>query len=259
MRNKLVRKSLFSQIKSAWNCSIIISKQTNKSRRVVFKDIVYFYWKYYVFSNQYVSNNLWKLQNSEKVELAKNIGEINHKHDNWLIDKYNNRRFIEKWSSLTWDSSPKKVKKRNEAYTKQFNTGKGLGVQHNVDIHREHFLEGRITIGNHVYLAKNVFIDYSGEVIIDDNVKIANGACFETHHRDLEAYQQGLNVNIPTSLHICEGAYIGTRAIILDSCNYIGKYSRIGAGAVVTKDIPDYSVAVGVPAKIVKTIEQINS
>ena len=61
-------------------------------------------------------------------------------------------------------------------------------------------------------------------------------------------------MNIPTELVIGEKAYIGTRAIILDSCNYIGKYARIGAGAVVVKDIPDYAVAVGVPAKVVKII-----
>ena len=67
-------------------------------------------------------------------------------------------------------------------------------------------------------------------------------------------YNQGKDVNIPTELVIGEKAYIGTRAIILDSCNYIGKYARIGAGAVVVKDIPDYAVAVGVPAKVVKII-----
>ena len=59
---------------------------------------------------------------------------------------------------------------------------------------------------------------------------------------------------MPTKLVIRERAYIGSRAIILDSCNYIGKNARIGAGAVVTKDVPDNAVAVGVPAKVVKFI-----
>ena len=93
-------------------------------------------------------------------------------------------------------------------------------------------------------------------MIIEDNVKISNGACFETHHRDLEAYRKGEDVNVPTSLRISEGAYTGSRAIVLDSCNYIGKYSRVGAGAVVTKDVPDYAVVVGVPAKVVKFVNQ---
>lgn len=72
----------------------------------------------------------------------------------------------------------------------------------------------------------------------------------------MEACRKGEDVNIATSLRICEGAYIGSRAIILDSCNYIGKYARIGAGAVVTKDVPDYALVVGVPAKVVKMLNQ---
>lgn len=53
-------------------------------------------------------------------------------------------------------------------------------------------------------------------------------------------------------LLIEEGAVIGSKAIILNSCNYIGKYARVGAGAVVTKDVPDYATAVGVPAKVIR-------
>ena len=113
-------------------------------------------------------------------------------------------------------------------------------------------MEGSIRVGKNVLLSKHVYIDYSGELEIQDNVSIANGVIIETHHRDLEAKVQGKDVNIPTSLLFCENAYIGSRAIILDSCNYIGKNARVGAGAVVTKDVPDYAVAVGVPAKVVK-------
>lgn len=141
---------------------------------------------------------------------------------------------------------------------KRYNAGEGLGVQYDVHISREHYLDGTIKIGNNVFLAKHVFIDYSGDVVIEDDVKIANGVIIQSHHRDLEACRNGKDVNIPSSIRICEGAYIGSRAIILDSCNSIGKYSRIGAGAVVTKDVPDYAVVVGVPAKVVKILNQEN-
>lgn len=93
------------------------------------------------------------------------------------------------------------------------------------------------------------FIDYSGFIEIKDGVKIAAGVKIESHHRDLEEYEKGLDVNIPTKLVIEENAYVGVNAIILDSCNYIGKYARVGAGAVVTKDVPDYATVAGVPAK----------
>ena len=97
-------------------------------------------------------------------------------------------------------------------------------------------------------------LDYSGHVIINNGVKIANGVIIESHHRDIDAYNHGLDINIPTELIIGENAYIGSRAIILDSCNYIGKCARIGAGAVITKDVPDYAVVGGVPAKIIRII-----
>ena len=58
--------------------------------------------------------------------------------------------------------------------------------------------------------------------------------------------------DIQSHIEIADGAVIGTRAVVLSDCHYIGKYARVGAGAVVTKDIPDYAVAVGVPARVVK-------
>lgn len=46
---------------------------------------------------------------------------------------------------------------------------------------------------------------------------------------------------------------LGSKAIILPGVT-IGRNSVVGAGAVVTKDIPPYSIAVGVPAKVIKKI-----
>lgn len=54
------------------------------------------------------------------------------------------------------------------------------------------------------------------------------------------------------SLRIANGVFVGARAIVLSSCHYIGNNAIIGAGAVVTKDVPDNAVVVGVPAKIIK-------
>lgn len=99
-----------------------------------------------------------------------------------------------------------------------------------------------------------MFIDYSGDVEIKDNVRITNGVIIETHHHAFHSNPEvSRNVIEPTKLIIEEGAVIGSRAIILASCHYIGKNARIGAGAVVTKDIPDNAVAVGIPAKVIKT------
>ena len=241
-----------------WRDAGIISRcqDVKKSRISVYLDILSTYKKYYVFSGQFVSQRLWALSKDEKESVAVKIGNENRRRDRWIEEYYKNWVFLKKWTDLKWETSTLRRIRRKNAYTKRYNAGKDLFVQFDVHIGREHCLDGTIKIGDNVTLAKHVFIDYSGEVIIEDNVKIANGACFESHHRDLEAYRNGEDVNIPTTLLICEGAYIGSRAMILDSCNYIGKYSRIGAGAVVTKDVPDYAVVVGVPAKVVKIMSQ---
>ena len=54
-------------------------------------------------------------------------------------------------------------------------------------------------------------------------------------------------------VHIGDGAWIGTNAVIMAS---IGEGSIIGAGAVVTKPIPKRCVAVGVPARVIKSLER---
>ena len=53
-------------------------------------------------------------------------------------------------------------------------------------------------------------------------------------------------------LEICEDVWIGARAIVLPGCTRIGAHSIIGAGSVVTHDVPDYSIVGGNPAKVIK-------
>ena len=55
-----------------------------------------------------------------------------------------------------------------------------------------------------------------------------------------------------TPLEIMEDVWIGSRVIILPGCTRIGSHSIIGAGAVVTKDVPSYAIVGGNPARILK-------
>ena len=57
---------------------------------------------------------------------------------------------------------------------------------------------------------------------------------------------------------IGEGSYIGINTVIVGNVK-IGKHCVIGANSVVTKDVPDYCVAVGSPARVIKTIEKIGN
>lgn len=95
-------------------------------------------------------------------------------------------------------------------------------------------LNGRITIGSGVRIAPYVFI-------------IAANHRFEDPERPI--YQQGL-AYAPVTIE--DDVWIGARVAVTAGVT-IGRGSVIGAGAVVTRDIPPYSIAVGVPAKVVKS------
>ena len=63
----------------------------------------------------------------------------------------------------------------------------------------------------------------------------------------------GMQGNMPMSeLEICNDVWIGSRVIILGNVNRIGTGAIIGAGAVVTKPVPDYAIVAGNPARIIK-------
>jgi len=236
-----------------WADSKVIAAESGKSRLAVFSDIFRAYRRYHIFSNQYKSHELWKLSEQEQAEIAIPIGKENLRRDNWVRENYHNWKFIRKWTRLKYELSPSLQQKRKKAYTKEFNADEGLIVQFNVEIRREHFLFGTISIGNNVLLAKNSFIDYSGGVVIKDNVQITDGVSIQTHHHAFHSdYTQPRSITTPSPLLIEEGAVVGTRAVVLSSCNYIGKHARIGAGAVVTKDVPDYAIVAGVPAKVIR-------
>lgn len=64
-------------------------------------------------------------------------------------------------------------------------------------------------------------------------------------------YLQGARHNKGDRIEICSGTWIGTNAVIVGNVR-IGKNCVIGANSVVTHDIPDYCVAVGAPARVVK-------
>ena len=63
----------------------------------------------------------------------------------------------------------------------------------------------------------------------------------------------GSEGDMPDSpLEIGHDVWIGARAIVLPGCTRIGAHSIIGAGAVVTHDVPDYAIVGGNPAKIIR-------
>lgn len=111
----------------------------------------------------------------------------------------------------------------------------------------------RIEIGNHVGISEYTLIDGDGGVKIGNLVRIASHVAiisFEHNYRkrNVPIKLQGKKRN---KVIIQDDVWIGAGAKILAGVK-IGRGSIIGANSVVTKDIAPYSIAVGVPAKIIK-------
>lgn len=68
---------------------------------------------------------------------------------------------------------------------------------------------------------------------------------------DRPVHSQGVRLQSGDRVEIGYGSWIGTKVTIIGNVR-IGRHCIIGANAVVTHDIPDYSVAVGIPARVVK-------
>lgn len=122
-----------------------------------------------------------------------------------------------------------------------------------------HRLRG-VTIGKGSKINRTVQIDDSNPdmVEIGKNVWVTAGVMILCHQRDLEYYEVGKPVmDCPlkySKVVIKDGAHIGIGAIIMPGVT-IGVGAVVGSGAVVTKDIPDSCVAVGMPAKVIKTFK----
>lgn len=117
-----------------------------------------------------------------------------------------------------------------------------------------------IKIGKNVKIGFGVYLDVDGynRIEIEDDAIITAQVLLLTHRREMKAYTQGLLQRklpyIQVPIKIGKNASIGMRAIILPGVT-IGEGAVVGAGSLVTKDIPPYCIAAGVPAKIIKEIK----
>jgi UDP-2-acetamido-3-amino-2,3-dideoxy-glucuronate N-acetyltransferase len=119
--------------------------------------------------------------------------------------------------------------------------GKGCVLGQNVNI------GNNVTIGNYVKIQNNVSV-YEG-VTLEDYVFCGPSMVFTNVVDPRSKYPQvGSRFYKPTIVR--EGASLGANATII--CGHtIGRFAFVGAGAVVTRDIPDFALAVGNPARVV--------
>jgi len=112
--------------------------------------------------------------------------------------------------------------------------------------------EGKNWIGNHVLIHSQCHLTTG--IIIEDYVFIAP-LFVGANDRKMVHERRNIEEFVPNAPHIKFGSRLAVSVTVLPRV-VIGRESVIGASALVTKDIPDFSVAYGSPAKVVRTIEE---
>lgn len=105
----------------------------------------------------------------------------------------------------------------------------------------------QIEIGENVYIGNNFKASSYYGIVIEDGVQIAMGCTIATVNHS----NKDLNVVEGKKVVIKKDAWLGANCTITPGVT-IGEGAFVGAGSVVTSDLPDYSVAVGNPARILK-------
>ena len=112
---------------------------------------------------------------------------------------------------------------------------------------------GHITLGKHVHISRNTYINGVGDVEIGNDTMLGPNIVLISGDHVFD------DINIPIRLQggtkakitIAENVWLGANVCVMAGVS-IGKGSVIGAGSVVTKNIPPYSIAGGVPAKVIR-------
>lgn len=150
-----------------------------------------------------------------------------------------------------------------EDYTKIDALSKeGITIGNNFSIGRNSIIEctgvlrelgESLEIGENVGIAANAFIAVRGKLKIGSNTIFGPGVSIHTENHNFDKIDIPIRLQGATrkGVTIGEDCWIGSKVTILDGVN-IGNHVIVAAGAVVNKDIPDYSIVGGVPAKIIK-------
>ena len=149
------------------------------------------------------------------------------------------------------NTKPSDLEKRKSILKKLFHkTGENFHIESNFWCDYGY----RIEIGENFYANHNVVMLDAGEISFGDNVLVAPQCGFHTSGHPIDAQTRnaaieyarpikvGNDVWIGAGVHVCPGVTIGNNVVI-------------GAGSVVVRDIPDNSIAVGDPCKVIKKID----
>ena len=128
---------------------------------------------------------------------------------------------------------------------------KGAVIGENCSFGQNVNISNNVRVGNNVKVQNNVSL-YEG-VTLEDDVFCGPSCVFTNDLTPRATFPKG-HENYGKTI-IGKGASIGANATIVCGHN-LGRYSMVAAGAVVTKDVPEYALVAGVPAKIIAYVNE---
>lgn len=116
------------------------------------------------------------------------------------------------------------------------------------------YYKNRLIIGDGTWIGQQCFLHSAGGISIGRNVGIGPGVKILTSGHTLDQVERPiLRSTIDFApVEIADDSDIGTGAIILAGVR-IGRGAQVGAGSVVTQDVPDYAIVAGVPARFIRS------
>lgn len=254
---KLIR--YIEVIKYGWlHAGQVSAKDDCKKGRIsIFVDIILCYFKYALWSNNYVKESFYKLTPDERDRIGEEYHTKNTHMDKWYKVWYDNNKFYAKYGRIELEGSLLGRKKREKAYTKKYNMGKGCSIGYNVKIQTQHYSFGELIIGEGVAISYDSDFDYTGGLYLGNGVEMGEGVKILTHGHTFmgNRYDSIIipysNRAYPTPLTIEDNVYVGARTIIMPGVKRIGENSIISAGSVVNKPVPPNSIVAGNPAKVI--------
>lgn len=120
----------------------------------------------------------------------------------------------------------------------------------------------KLIIGRNVSVNRSLHIGCCNLIVIGDDVLIGSNVCITDHQhgyvddRDVDVAPSTRDLYSKGAVVIGDGVWIGENVVIMPNVT-IGKGAIIGAGSIVTKNIPDYGVAVGCPARTIRKLKGV--